>query len=41
MKAIALAIVTLGLTYCGFYYDSGWAFVGAIISLISLTDLKE
>lgn len=41
MKPLALTIAALGFAYYGFEHDSGWAFVGSIISLLSLTDCQE
>lgn len=35
---VALVILCLGLTVAGFEYDSGWAFVGAVISFLSAVD---
>lgn len=38
IRDLALALCTLGLTYLGFVYDSGWAFFGAILCLFELLD---
>ncbi len=38
MNNLAKAIVCLGLTYFGFEYDSGFAFCGAIIALMPMTE---
>jgi hypothetical protein len=34
MQKIAIAIVFIACMYFGFKYDSGWAFVGAVISFL-------
>jgi len=36
VKFSAMVALLLGLTFFGFYYDSGWAFVGAFIVFLSI-----
>lgn len=38
MKCIALAIVTIGLCFMGFHYESGWALCASVYALLLLAD---
>lgn len=38
IKRILASVICIVLTFAGFHYDSGWAFLGAVVSFFEALD---
>lgn len=36
IKRVLATIICIGLTFAGFHYDSGWAFLGAVLAFLTV-----